>query len=283
MSWFGTLVDIGVLSMQVSQSRKLNQLQDQQANAVIVQAMISAMRDEIFKYKQAAGEILRLESENPKIAAGAMRFLEIRLRDLDLKPEMFFELGDKEYVAEANRLIFTNSQRMIQSLPHIDQNEIESLATDLDNLPEMAFYLNHYPKVSEYRQAKQLINSVSKYNHGCLNAVLVYPLAMGVGSVFSMLFGSIFDSGYFIGFVFGLFACLGGMLYFSNNIARRKEFLAAKKTVEALSNDLDIETFAKIEGKLGTDQQSIQFQYEEVTARVKSFFLGSPIANILPS
>ena len=123
MGWLDIAFDAAMLSTQISQRNKLQQLQQQHAEAAVIQAVVLALRQEIFKFKQTAEEIVALAATYPKQAAGALEILQRRFQQAGLTPDLFPELGDKEYVAATTRYLREQCQRLLAQLPPADRLE----------------------------------------------------------------------------------------------------------------------------------------------------------------
>lgn len=290
MSWVNTLLDIGILSMQVNQKQKLEQLQSRQIEAAMMQTVVQALREYIFKFKQAAEEIVRAENQNPLVAAGAIRILEARLLDFGIAPEMFPDLSDKEYVASTIRLIRDNSNRMTKALPVSDQEVISQVVEASLHLPEYNYYVDTYQKVQKYQEAKKSYKSLEALNSGCLMTV-VWLFLFGFTAFFcssvAAIVGGIISDG-LVG-LFGIIGFLGSVALlvfaisqFRTKFMRPDEFKQAHKVVKDFENQVDLKQFQEIEKKLGTDLTKVQGMQEKAEAILSSFFGNSTFDQLLP-
>lgn len=278
MGWLNTLLDVGIISMQVNERHRLQQLQRRFDEAVLIQEIVSALRNEIFKFKQAAEEILRLESENGKIAAGAMHLLESRLDRLGLSPELFSELSDKDYVASTTRLIQDNCTRMLSQLSAEDQTEVNSLTADFNKLADYTYYLENHEAVNEFMDTSIAVEELKIYNSSCLILVLFLGGVFGVPLLWWWIFGDKFLTGAIICMILSTIS----ILYFRFKIMRPIEFKKAKKRVRELEDEVDLDYFDLIEERVGKDPQQMAQQQAEIQQRINSFFQSSNLADMLP-
>jgi hypothetical protein len=283
MSWVNTLLDVGIIGLQMNQRSQLQQLQKQNADSAALQMIVQALREEIFKYKQATDGILALEAKDPKVAAGAMRLLEVRLDEFGLTPEMFPDLADKEYVASTTKLIHQNSHRMVSTLPEEDQKEIEDIATDALMQPRYAYYIENYNTVKKYREADKVVEELSSYNNTCLMNLVPFVLIFLIPFLCAWPFSLIFKSGGAILFSMfvGVIIAFGGWTYYKKNIAHNSEYKTAKKTVKELKNAVDYDLFAEVESELGTDYKHVTEMNEHAQSRMKNFFNESDFGNLV--
>src|SRR5262249_24889668 len=128
MGWLDIAFDAAMLSTQISQRNKLQQLQAQHAEAAMIQAVVQVLRQEIFKFKQTGEEIVAVATTYPKQAAGALEILCQRFQQAGLVPDLFPELGDKEYVATTTRYLRDQRQRLFMQLAPADQLEVKNVA-----------------------------------------------------------------------------------------------------------------------------------------------------------
>ena len=129
MGWLDIAFDAAMLGTQISQRNKLQQLQQQHADVAAIQAVVLVLRREIFKFKQTGEEIVALAVTYPKQAAGALELLYQRFQQAGLIPDLFPELGDKEYVATATRYLRDQRERLFAQLAPADQLEVKNVAS----------------------------------------------------------------------------------------------------------------------------------------------------------
>lgn len=185
MSWVNTMLDIGIIGMQASQKNKLEQLQRQNAEAALIEALLRALRDEIFRYKQAADEVLKLESNDPKSAAAGMKILFLQLQDFGLTPDMFPDISDKEYVATTTKSIRDNAKRLEGSLSTEDQAEVDTVVDAAMNLPGYNYYIQHHEVVNVYRQSLPIYDELKTRNNGCVAISVIFGSLVFLPMIFS--------------------------------------------------------------------------------------------------
>lgn len=156
MSWWD-VIEVGLgaanLAANASNAQKLEQMRRQGAAVALMEAIVKELRNQIFKYKQTAEEILAMEAKSPKIAAAAMRLLELRFDDSGITPDLFNELGDKDYVANVMRTIRENSGRLMEKLMVEERVDVNAVIDKVKRLPDYAYYLDHHEKVHAYQEA----------------------------------------------------------------------------------------------------------------------------------
>ena len=279
MGWLNTFVNVASFGAEVAQLSKLEALKQQGAEAAMIQAVLQALRNQIFQYNQAAKEILTVEEQNPKLAAGGMRVLQLRLEDSGIKPEMFPDLSDKEYVANTFRTVRENSSRLWQQLPEETRAEVASAAEAAEDLPRYEYYLMHYDAAQElkaavpiYEKYKGRDNCLVRSGSGLLG-VFVAPL---------LLFGCALMAGDMMGErAAGLLSCVALLAWFGvlfgifklNNVPAYNE---AKKTIQQYKDsDIDLDRFVYLEKEFGVDKTAVINMRDQAEKLVDNFFQGT--------
>jgi len=291
MSWMNTLLDIGIMGMQANQSQKLHQLQQQQAGAAAVQALIQALRDEIFKYKQAADEVLAMEVSDPKAAVVAMRILYIKLQEFGVTPDIFPELSDKEYAASTIKLIQGNSERLMADFPEEEQSEIEQIASAVLNLPKYKYYIENFDNAQKYRNALANYKKYKTLNSGCLSwfvgywvlsiiGAISFGAGMGIATVFS---GGqeMSDGAAVFGVIMGMLIFIGGVILYNRKGRRAKEYKEARNIVEQHKGKLDLTEFAALENQFGCDYQNVLESQKKDQVLVDNFLEDKDVLQLL--
>jgi hypothetical protein len=276
MGWLNTLLDVGILAGQWSSMNKLETLKQQGAEAAMVQAVLRELRNQIFNYKQSAEEIVGAEVQNPKRAAGAMKLLGLQLKESGITPELFIDLSDKEYVAATTRFIRDNGNRMLGSLPVDQQAEVNAFAAAAIRLPDYDYYLSNYDDGYRYRAALPDAQKYGIAQNGCI-ALLVGYIGIAVFGAAGAAVGAVLRMGD-IGFILGL---VGWFVFMRTYTATRKQRAAAKKTVDALQNKIDLDRFNAIDAEFNGDRERVANVRQQARLLVDVFF-GNATPAALP-
>ncbi len=267
MGWLNNLLDVASLGVELSQLGKLEELRKQGAAGAMVQAVLQQLRNQIFNYKQAAQTILDAENKETKVAAGAMRVLEMRLEESGISPDLFPDLNDKEYVAATYKFIRDNSARMRGQLAPENLNELDSMASAAYHLPGYSYYVSNYTDYANYKQA-MLTKEKLGYLSGPLSGCLLFFAAMFVIAVFFTIFQNM--TGLFVGAVVAAAGIIWGGRYF-------RQSREAKKTVKDLDEKLDIELYTKLDADFRGDLRRATILQNEAETRIKNFFGDSTL------
>ncbi len=155
MGWLNTLLDVTSVAVSVANYNKLENLRKGGQASQAIAEILYILRQEAFNYRQSAEEIRLQEAQNPKVAAGAMRILENRLRESPITPDIFPELSDKDYVATTTRLIQSESNRMMRQLSPAEQAEVNQAVQNSVALSEATYYLENYEDAITLRAAQE--------------------------------------------------------------------------------------------------------------------------------
>jgi hypothetical protein len=277
MGWLNTVLDVANVGMNVAQLGQLNDLRKQGATSAAIQALLHALRNRIFEFKQSAQSIVDTESAEPKVSAGALRVLEMRLEDSGITPDLFSDLNDKEYVASTYRFIQANSARMRAQLSPAEIGELESMADAARLVPEYKEYVDNYSDLQRYKEAREnmeklggLTNPIVSNGIGCLTIVFGFLLIWLFASVFNNIGAGIIIGG---AVSVGVAIWVGGFLRKGKN---------AKKAIAELENNLEIESLMKLDNKYGGSLKKIKALYKDAKNQIDVFFHLSSDAEHLP-
>jgi hypothetical protein len=283
MSWLNTLLDVASFGVQMSQAQKLSQLQSQHADGAMIQAVVQALRGEIFKYKQAAEEVLALEQSDPKATAAVLDILSHRLQAAGIKPELFPELGDKEYVVSTQRLLRDNRNRLMAQLSPVDQTQVEEAAALVLKLPKYQYYLDHYDQMAEYRAIYPTYADLKQRN----TKLPMWSVRLLGLMIFCGAFLFSFATG-LAGFeVLSMTSCLGGVglalgsIFWARHRTRPAEYEQKKRALEKIQQTVDVQQFFAIEQEVGTDPDSVRQRYQADQRLIDQFFGNSNFQRLL--
>lgn len=293
MGWFDTIigltsvaVDVATLSQVQKMSQALGDSKLQAALGAAWDAFIHDMKNEIFKFRQAAKEVLRNEDQQPLIAAGAMKLLEINLDESPVKAEIFPDLADKEYFDETARLIGENSRRMMRALSPAEREAVNEMLAASAELARLNYYIDNYEDGCRLREAEDTVARLGGRNSSSARL----GLGCGIGLIVLVLFLAISAAAdASVGFVFvllvGVPAFIGLYLWQS-----RKKYDQALLVVKQLDDRIDQELFARIDAEM---QGSLPIAKKQAAGRqriVDRFFAGQAMekpaglaANAIPA
>lgn len=280
MSWVNTLLEVGILGMEISHANQLQELKKQQATAEVAKLFIQAIRDTLFNVNQAAQVILEKEAESPRVAAGLMRLLYLQWQELGISSDMLPELADKEYVAKTHRLITENNQRLYNQLVRIEQRALEDMVTATQSLPDYDFYLENYPHVQKYNQAERTIREIQTTGGDWY--LLLFLMGTGLSFLVLPIGLTILLDG--AGFVLGsiLFLLTTLFSYQWVHQKRRAEDLSALRLVvkEFKKKEIDQQRFNKLRNAFGKDYNRVAKQRKEAQLIIEHFFADEDLSSV---
>lgn len=276
MSWFNTLLDVTNLAMNVSNYTQLQDLRQQGAAAAMVQAILSTMRNQIFKFKQAAEDILADGTQTTKVKAGAMLWLEEQLKESRITPDLFPDLGDKDYVASTLRMIRTNGNQLMNQLSAEEQTEVRQFLTATKAYENYSYYLENYDKAQEYERALDDISEFGWRN----NWLAKLGLVIGIFVIYGFL-ADLFSPMGPVGIWFTLIGLVisGVFIVLWQGGQRYKN---AKKTAKELENEIDHELIEQIDNKVNQDHKIAFERKFKAKATMDNFLAGHQVSQAQP-
>ena len=136
MSWFNTLLEVGNLATSVLTFEKVHQIQRQGTQVAITEAFLNELRGLVFKFRNLTEEVLIVEDASPKQLAASIRFLEAQYEQLNLSPDLFLDLYDKEYCAVTSRLLRTSSRNLLRQLSAEERREVDEVLCAMMSMDE---------------------------------------------------------------------------------------------------------------------------------------------------
>jgi len=267
MSKLGLLIDAASLATEITMASNLGKMQQQGMAAPQNQQFIHTLRDHIFKYNEATKNILDFEARNPKIAAGAMRLLEMRIMSTTITPDLFFELNDKEYVSNTIRTIKENARRLTNQLAEADRQDVENTIAEVSRISDYSYYLDNVEKLQEYK------NNLEASQGSGSGLRLLGFLGIGLGlaipcfASFSLMFtrSSGGSSAYSI---FGLIIIICAFIA----IAVGQKGVNAKKNAEKIRGFFDLEQLEHLDAEFHGDTALVRKRYQTAQDVLKNFF-----------
>ncbi len=251
MGWLdvlNTALNVTSVAVDVANYTQLQQLRQQGASQAAVQAILKALRDEIFQVKQATQAVLENPDLSNKQAAAAMKMLEERLDESPITPEIFPDLNDKEYVAATIRLVHNESRRLMGQLTGDEQGEVMKVLQARRQLEDSEYYLQNREDGYRLLEAQSDVKELG-WRHQL-------PARFGVGfaagailMVVGMIASAIFKAaGLWIAVIAGI-----GLIVWMVKWFDASRFRSAKNTVEKLGDKIDLERFTRFDDLVDGD------------------------------
>ena len=270
MGWLNTVLDVTNVALNVNNSMKLTQLHQQGQAQILVQAVLKELRDEIFRIRQAAEDVLEQETLSPRIAAAAMRILQNEIADSPITQEIFSELGDKEFVASTHRLVRSNDQRMFNALPLESQREVVRVAEASQQIQDTTYYLDHYDDAQKLKEAAATVKELQGRNSAGAMWLQV-ALLFGGSLLLYILLGTArvvdVSSG---GLVCGSVLLIGLAVLLSYRQSGR--YKKAKSLVKDMGDQVDLAWFDRVDAWVNQDYDLARKIQKDAKWVINAFF-----------
>jgi hypothetical protein len=250
-----------------------------QLNESAHQALVESARNEVFEIKQTAENALASANERPVQALAALRWQRLRMIDIGLTPELFRDLGDKEYCAQTTRMIQAGEQQLTRILSPADQNQATEMAQMALRLPDYKYYVDNYHPARSYREAKGIYDDKknrrfrrpgTSFNYSFIGKIVAYG-AMASLALSPFVCAATLDGSPAIGLLLWPILALSGWYYWKQS-QRFTEFQGAKALAESLKDKVDLKQFETLERRFGTNYQQVSFEMANMEAKLESFF-----------
>jgi hypothetical protein len=286
MSWFNTVLQVAEVGLELGQLAQMQGLNEKQKAMLMNQldesarkALLQAARDELFEVKQAAERAVEVAELQPHVAVAMLAFQRLHLQRINLSPELFSDLNDKEYCARTVRFITDHERQLSAGLAAAERDEAVEMAQMALRVPDYQEYVVLYPEVQKLRHVEQRLDEAgssrlgasARLIHSGLGRLAVVYLVLMLGAMLL-----IFASESFFVSLLGL-GLTGAVAYFYfKDRGKHRAHQHTRAEVEMLRNQVDWERFAQLETELGHNYEAVTTRLNTMETRLERFFSGMP-------
>lgn len=156
MDWLQTIFNIANLTSSFSREKQLKTLVRQGQSQELIAVLISEMKNEVFKYKQAMEVILEKEDVSAVSRALGMKLLEKKLVDSEISPELFPDFSDKEYVNFLIKNVIKHSNNLYLALTPVEKEEFNKIMSEGNKRKnELQYYIDSFQEFKEHKKREQ--------------------------------------------------------------------------------------------------------------------------------
>lgn len=123
---------------------EIKHLHDTHADAKLIATRTRAMRDQIFQLRQLAKILVETYERSPRLCAGVMLLIELRMQYIGVVYELFDEIPDKQFVIEAAEYIHQHNSAMLKALPGYDIGEVIEMVQAYEQLDDLKYLIEHH-------------------------------------------------------------------------------------------------------------------------------------------
>jgi uncharacterized membrane protein len=127
-------------------------LRDANATPEEVLALVRAIRDQVFHFRQTAEALVAKVDRSPRLCAGVLLLIEQRLRYAQVSYELFDEIADKEFVVETQRYISTHTSRLLQAIAPFELTEVLDMVYAYEQIDDLKYFIEHIDTVQAVAQ-----------------------------------------------------------------------------------------------------------------------------------
>lgn len=135
LDWINFGLGMASATASVSNAKRLEQMQREGAEAAVIQALLSALRDLVFDSREKLRIIEPLAAEDPMPVFAMARTVEWRLTTLGITPAIFPEFRDKEYVQETLNQLESVEKASYGRMTPDQRQQAEACAQALFEMP----------------------------------------------------------------------------------------------------------------------------------------------------
>jgi len=139
-------------------------LRDNNAPPEEIQALVRAIRDQVFHFRQTAEALVAKVDRSPRLCAGVLLLIAQRMRYAQISYELFDEIADKEFVVDTQRYINAQTSRLLQAIPAFELTEVLDMVYSYEQVDDLKYFIEHIDTVTAYTafQSQVHVDSAQK-------------------------------------------------------------------------------------------------------------------------
>lgn len=139
-------------------------LRDTNAPPEEIQALVRAIRDQVFHFRQTAEALVAKVDRSPRLCAGVLLLIAQRMRYAQISYELFDEIADKEFVVDTQRYINAQTSRLLQAIPAFELTEVLDMVAAYEQVDDLKYFIEHIDTVTAYTvfQSQVHVDSAQK-------------------------------------------------------------------------------------------------------------------------
>lgn len=139
-------------------------LRDTNATPEEIQALVRAIRDQVFHFRQTADALIARVERSPRLCAGVVLLIAQRMRYAQISYELFAEIADREFMVEAQRYISTHTSLLLQAIPAFELTEVLDMVYAYEQVDDLKYFSEHIDTVTAYTalQSQVHVDSAQK-------------------------------------------------------------------------------------------------------------------------
>lgn len=154
MSWLRAIVDVADLAVGVNNAVQLGKMQEMGQQVQAVDALRAVMREYIFKMNEAKEDLLMYRKRSPIAVVAGLYHLEAEIDDSPVKPEIFDDISDKEYISSTLRSIRQERMGLVEYFTEDQHDLAKTTARALGSFEELMVLSTMYDEAVQLSDLK---------------------------------------------------------------------------------------------------------------------------------
>ena len=162
MSWLRTIVDVADLAVGVNNAVQLSRMQEMGQQVQAVEALRSVMREYIFRMNEAKEDLLLYKKQKPIAVVAGLYYLEAEIDSSPVKPEIFEDISDKEYISSTVRSIRQERMGLLELFTEEQHDLAKTTARALGSYEELIALSDIYDGLVQLSGLRDRYNALEK-------------------------------------------------------------------------------------------------------------------------
>jgi hypothetical protein len=160
MSWLRAIVDVADLAVGVNNAVQLSKMQEMGQQVQAIDALRSVMREYIFRMNEAKEDLLLYKKQKPIAVAAGLYYLEAEIDESPVKPEIFDDISDKEYISSTVRSIRQERMGLLEYFTEDQHDLAKTTARALGSYEELMALGGIYDEAVKLSDLKYKFNAL---------------------------------------------------------------------------------------------------------------------------
>ncbi|MFM2308556.1 MAG: hypothetical protein RLY87_676 [Chloroflexota bacterium] len=128
---------------KITTALQVRALRDAAAPDADQKALIKSLRDQVFNYRHTAEALVAKVDRSPRLCAGVLVLIAQRMAYSRVHYDLFDEIVDKEFMAQAMDYITTQMAKVVGVLPEYEIVEVFEMATAYEQIDDLQYFIEH--------------------------------------------------------------------------------------------------------------------------------------------
>ena len=146
---------------KIATALQVRALRDAAAPDADQKALLKSLRDQVFNYRHTAEALVAKVERSPRLCAGVLVLIAQRMAYSRVHYDLYDEIVDKEFMAQAMDYITTQMAKVVGVLPEYEIVEVFEMVSSYEQIDDLQYFIEHVDLVQSLPAFQQRVHTVS--------------------------------------------------------------------------------------------------------------------------